>query len=805
MSPTAFGSRGFDVTALEAIWRDVRHGLRRLRRQPGFAAAVVLVLGLGIAASTAMFSVAYAVLIRDLPFTEPDRLVGLASSGTLQRPMAGAADYYDWRARQTVFTDLALTRPVGSFNLTGRGEPERLAGARVTASLCTTLGVTPAIGRCFTEAEEHDPARAGSVVLLGDALWRRRFGADRGIVGRTIQLNGRALEVVGVMPPAFRYPSREVELWAPLYIPPDALALRRDYSYLAAARLRPGVSIGEAQAQMTAIDTRIAREHAGLGPSPALVVEPLLSRLVAGVGGTLWILCGIVGVLFAITLVSLGNLVVVDTSGRAGELAVRTTLGASRRRLIGQRLVELVPLALLGGLAGVGGARVLLVTLIPMLPASLPRVEEIGLHGPVLALAAGLSLAALLVLGVGSIWTVRSDLRRGPRAWARLRDSLVLAQVAGTAILLVAAALLVDSFARVRAIDPGLDGAGVLSLQLAVDRSSHGGSDAGLNAYLERVVTRVREVPGVRGAGFINRLPLGGQVQFGAVIVDGRETPIETSWRSIGGDYFQALRIPLRAGRAFDTRDTPASPAVGVVDERIASALGVAPASLVGRRFRMDVPDMPWIEIVGVAGHVRDEGLDRDGRPLVYWPYAQRAQDRLAMVVRGTIDPNALIAPVRAAIHEIDPNQPLYDVRPMTAVVDRSLDRYRLNAVLTGAFGAVALTLAGAGLFGLLASLADRRRREFGVRLALGATASQLARIVVREGLSRTAAGLAVGLAVAALAAGAVRTLLFDVAPLDPRAFLVAGGVLAVVAAAACALPAWRASRVDPTTSLRAE
>ena len=805
MSATAFGSRGFDVTALEAIWRDVRHGLRRLRRQPGFAAAVVLVLGLGIAASTAMFSVAYAVLIRDLPFAEPDRLVGLASSGSLQRPMAGAADYYDWRARQTVFSDLALTRPVGSFNLTGGGEPERLAGARVTASLCTTLGVTPAVGRCFTEAEEHDPARAGSVVLLGDALWRRRFGADRGIVGRTIQLNGRALEVVGVMPPAFRYPSREVELWAPLYIPPDALALRRDYSYLAAARLRPGVSIGEAQAQMTAIDTRIAREHAGLGPSPTLVVEPLLSRLVAGVGGTLWILCGIVGVLFAITLVSLGNLIVVDASGRAGELAVRTTLGASRRRLIGQRLVELVPLAILGGLAGVGGARVLLVTLIPMLPASLPRVEEIGLHGPVLALAAGLSMAALLVLGIGSIWTVRSDLRRGPRAWARLRDSLVLAQVAGTAILLVAASLLVDSFARVRAVDPGLEGAGVLSLHLAVDRGSHGGSDAGLNAYLERVVTRVREVPGVTGAGFINRLPLGGQIQFGAVVVDGRETPIETSWRSIGGDYFQALRIPLRAGRAFDARDTPASPAVGVVDERIASALGVAPASLVGRRFRMDVPDMPWVEIVGVAGHVRDEGLDRDGRPLVYWPYAQRAQDRLAMVVRGTIDPNALIGPVQAAIHEIDPNQPLYDVRPMTTVVERSLDRYRLNAVLTGAFGVVALTLAGAGLFGLLASLADRRRREFGVRLALGATASQLARIVVREGLSRTAAGLAVGLAVAALAAGTVRALLFDVAPLEPRAFVVAGGVLAVVAVAACALPAWRASRVDPTTSLRAE
>jgi putative ABC transport system permease protein len=792
------------ITGLESTWRDVRHGLRRLRRHPGFAAAVVLVLGLGIAASTAMFSVAYAVLIRDLPFAHPDRLVGLASSGTLQRPMAGAADYYDWRARQTVFTDLALTRPVGSFNLTGAGEPERLAGARVTASLCTTLGVTPAIGRCFTDAEERDPARAAGVVLLSDALWRRRFAADPAIVGRTIQLNGRALEVVGVMGPAFRYPSREVEVWAPLHIPPDALALRRDYSYLCAARLKPGVSLGQAQAQMTAIDAQIAREHA-VPDHPNLIVEPLLSRLVAGVGGTLWLLCGIVGVLFAITLVSLGNLIVVDATGRAGELAVRTTLGASRGRLARQRLVELVPLAILGGLAGVGGARVLLVTLVPMLPVSLPRVEEIGLHGPVLALAAGLATAALLVLGIGSIWTVRSDLRRGPRAWARLRDGLVLTQVAGTAVLLVAAALLADSFARVRATDPGLDGAGVLSLQLAVDRGAHGGSDESLNAYLERLIARVREVPGVTAAGVINRLPLGGQIQFGAIVVDGRETPIDTSWRSIGGDYFPALRIPLRAGRGFDDRVTSASPAVGVVDERIASALGVDPARLIGRRFRMDFDGAPWVEIAGVAGHVRDEGLDRDGRPLVYWPYAQRTQDRLAMVVRGTRDPRALVEPVRAAIHEIDPNQPLHDVRPMAEVVDRSLDRYRLNAVLTGGFGAVALTLAGAGLFGLLASLADRRRREFGVRLALGATSGQLARIVVREGMSRTAVGLAIGLGVAASAAGTVRALLFDVAPLEPRAFLVAGAVLVSVAAAACLVPAWRAARVDPTTSLRAE
>jgi predicted permease len=791
---------------LDLTWRDALHGLRRLRRQPAFAAAVIVVLALGVAASTAMFSVAYTVLIRDLPYDEPDRLVALASSDprASQRPVAGAADYYDWRARQAVFTDLALTRPAGTFNLTGSGEPERLAGARVTASLCATLGVRPVVGRCFTDAEERDPARASAVVLLGESLWRRRFAADPAVVGRAIVLNGRAHEVVGVLGPGFRYPSREVELWAPLYIPPAALADRRDYSYLAVARLKPGVSIEAARAHMATIADQLAREYPTANRDDGVAIAPLLAQITTGVGGTLWILCGIVGVLFAITLVSLGNLIVVDAAGRGGELAVRATLGASRARLIRQRLAELVPLAVLGGVAGVAGGRVMLGGLLPLLPATLPRVEEIGLHGPVLALAAGLAAAALVVLGVGSAWTVRTDLRRGPRAWARLRDGLVLAQIAGTAVLVVAATLLADSFARVRAVDPGLDGTGVLSLHLAVDRPTHG-DDAGVSRYLDRLVDGVRAVPGVTTVGLVNRLPLGGQVQFGDILLEGREAPISTSWRSIGGDYLRALRIPVRAGRGFDARDTADAPKVGVIDERVATALGVPASSLIGRRFRIDAPGLPWVEIVGVAGHVRDEGLDRDGRPLVYWPYPQRTQDRVAMVVRGAVDPATLAGPVRDVIRQIDPNQSIYDVRTMTAVVDRSLDRFRLNAVVTGAFGVLALTLAGAGLFGLLSALAARRRREFGVRLALGATAGNLARIVLREGLSRATAGLIVGLTAAALATGALRALLFDVAPLDARAFAVAGAVLVGVAITASLIPAWRASRLDPTTSLKAD
>jgi putative ABC transport system permease protein len=790
---------------LESAWRDLRQGVRLLRRQPGFAWATIAVLASGIAATTAMFSITYGVLLRDLPYGSPERLVSLSASSRgvpNQRAVAGAADYYDWRARQQVFEDLALTRPVGSFNLTGTGEPERLAGARVTASLCAALGVTPMIGRCFTEAEEHDPERASAAAILSYALWQRRFGGDPAIVGRTIQLNGRAHEVVGVMGPAFRYPSREFEIWTPLYIPPRALAGRADYSYLAVGRLRPNLTIEQARAHMAVIADSLAREHPATNRDTGVVVTPLLSQITGGVRRTLWVLLGAVGVLFLISAFSIANLLIAQSAGRAPEFAVRATLGASRRRLARQLVMERLPLAVLGAAAGTFGAKLLLQRLLPLLPATLPRVEEIGLHWPVLAAAVALAIAATAVMGLGSAWAVRPELRRGPGAWARLRDGLVTLQLAGTVVLLVGAALLVNSFARVRAVDPGLDATQVLSLHLAVDRSTHG-DDAGVARYLGRLVDAVQALPGVASAGLVNRLPLGGQVQAGDIRIDGLEQPIGTGWRSISAGYFRTLRVPIVAGRDFDAHDTVDAPLVGLADERLAAL--VPGGTLVGRRFRMDFPGQPWVEIVGVVGHVRDEGLDRVSRPLVYWHYPQRTQDRMAMVVRAEGDAAAIAGAVRTAIRAIDPNQPLYDVRPMTAVIDRSVEGYRLNAVLTGAFAALALTLAGTGLFGVLSSLALRRRREFGLRLALGATHAQLAAIVLRQGLGRAALGLAAGFGAAWLLTGLLGSMLYGVAPFDGAAYAAVAAVLVGVALAACLLPAWRAARVDPITSLKAD
>jgi putative ABC transport system permease protein len=782
--------------------------LRHLRHHRAFAGTLIAVLAVGVAVTTAMFSIVYGVLLRELPYPDADRLVGLASIDPRTpggRFVAGAADYYDWRARQQVFENLAMVRPVTALNLTGSGEPERLAGARITASLCATLGVTPLLGRCFAEAEEREPERASSVVILSHALWQRRFGGDPSIVGRTIQLNGRGHEVVGVMGPSFHYPSREIQAWGALYIPPAALALRRDYSYLAVARLKPGVSAGAAAAQMATIAQALAREHPTTNRDAAVTVTPLHDVLTKAGRRPLVVLLGAVGMLFAITVFSIVNLVLVQLASRAPELALRATLGASRPRLAAQLLGELVPLAVTGAVTGLAGAYVLLRSIVATLPATLPRAEEIGLHLPVALFGIALTAAAMGIPAIVALWNARTSLRRGPASWVRLRDWLVTAQVAATVMLLVASALFATSLARLRAVDPGLDATRVLTLQLAVDRARHG-DDEGVAAYLEQVADAVRAVAGVEAVGLINRLPLGGQVQFGDIRVDGRDAAVSTSWRSIDAGYTTALRVPLIAGRGFDARDTGDGPRVGLVDERLAAMLG-GPRAVLGKRFRIDVTasDMSWVEVVGVVGHVRDEGLEREGRPLVYWPLAQRTQDRMAMVVRAAADPASLSGAVRQAIRGVDANQSIADLRPMTAVVERSLETYRVNAQFTALFAGLALGLAATGLFGVMASLNLRRRREFGVRLALGATRRELAGIVLRQGLTRAALGVGCGLAVAALLAGSLRALLFGVTPFDVVAYSSVAAVMLAVAALAAAVPAWHAARTDPLTSLRAE
>jgi putative ABC transport system permease protein len=785
---------------------ELRQAIRTLLKSPGFTAFSILILGLGCAASTSIFSVAYSVLIRDLPYPAPERLVSVSSRRlhtVASKAPAGAADYFDWRRRQNVFTDLALTRIVANFNLTGEGEPERINGTRTTASLFSTLGVAPLIGRTFTEAEQLDPERAASVAVLSYALWQRRFGGDPGILNRKIRLNGRDTEVIGVMPSDFHYPNRDYELWEPLYYPPEEVRSRSDLSYVSVARLRSGISLEQAREQMNAIAANLAQEYPKTNQDLSVYIEPLLGDITESVSPAIWLLLAAAGMLFLVGCVNLANLLLARVTGRQAEFAIRAALGATRARLLRQSFVETIPLAIAGSAIGILGASSLLKLLVPLLPPGLPRAEEIGIHLPVLLFTIALSLVAAFVVSMAPALHVSASLQRGPASHSRLRDVLICAEIAMTAVLLVSAGLLMRSFVNVRAVGPGFQPEHILGLHLAVDRATHGNTDAEVWRYLSRLIDRIQSVPGVQSAAAVNRLPLGGQTQTLQIEFEGRSTTVNVDSRSASPNYFRALGIPLLAGRAFRDDDIAGRPDVGILDDRITSQV-FGNESPIGKRFRIAIaPGMPWVQIVGVAGHIRHERLDRDPRPQVYWPYAQRTQDRVALAVRTVGDPAAMTSSIRAAIREVDPNQPLYDVLPMQDFIARTLLADRLTLVLAGSFAALSLVLAGIGLYGVVSHLTARRSREFGVRLAIGATPADLLATVLRESLACASAGLLAGLLLAGMITRLLSTMIHGVTALDPLTYFLVAALLLIVAVMASYVPALRASRTDPVSALR--
>jgi putative ABC transport system permease protein len=416
---------------MNGMGSELRQALRILRKNPGFAGSAILILGLGCAATTAVFSVAYGVLLRDLPYDHAERLVSLGShlpKAGFSKTYAGAADYFDWRKRQQVFEDLALTRAIGNYNLTGAGEPERLLGARATASLFSTLRATPLIGRTFTEAEQLDPQRAASVAVLSYGLWQRRFGGDPAVVGRRVRLNGLETEIIGVMRPDFRYPSREFELWTPLYYPPEELKDRSDFSYLCVGRLRPGVTLEQTRAQMDVIALNLAREYPRTNKDVGVYVEPLLGQITETVRPALWLLLAAVGTLFLVGCVNLANLLLARATGRQREFAIRGALGATRMRLVRQSFIETIPLAVAGGALGALAANWLLEVVIPLLPPGLPRVEEIAIQGPVLLFTILVSVAAALAISIAPAIQISASLQRGPSAHGRMHDALMAAE-----------------------------------------------------------------------------------------------------------------------------------------------------------------------------------------------------------------------------------------------------------------------------------------------------------------------------------------------------------------------------------------
>ncbi len=805
-------------SALEGLGADLRFGLRMLRKTPVWTTVIALTLAMGVGLSTAIFSVVYGVLLQPLPYPDAGRLVALWPSAPkygYPRFNVGAAMWLAWQKDSTVTEEIALTRPIANFNLTGDGEPERLQGARTSSNLAQALRVRPQLGRYFTEEEQNGDAR---VAVLSDAFWRRRFGGDPAIVGRRIQLNGGPFEVIGVMPPDFHYPSADFELWTPLYIPPAEVVHGANYQYVSVARLKQGVSLQQARAVFNAIMHRLSEEHPAAYRLPngwlGILVEPLAESDAFQVRDPLYVLLGAVACLLAIGCLNLAVLLIARAGARAREMAVRVALGAGSGRLRRQLAAEVVPLAM----AGIGGgllmARGLLVVLVPYLPAGMPRVGSIGFSLPVLGFAAGASLAVILLASlIPARMAARSHpgyaLQQSTRSITgsvRTRNLLVVAQVAVALILLFGGSLFARSFSALLRVKPGFRSQGVLTMHLAVTRAKYPTDDR-VAAYYDRILGRVRSIPGVVAAGVVNRLPFSGIAQTGSVEFAGVPGNYDSDWRSATPGYFEAIGIPLHQGRAFLETDATSSHAVGIIDERLARRV-FGSANPIGRRFSRYLPGLgeqdPWSEI-GVAGHIHNDSLERDIRPQVYWPETQHTQDRGALAVRTAGRPESFAPAVIEQIRQENPDQPVYDVRTMEEWVGRTLETRTWLTAMVALFGAASLLLACLGLYGVVSYSANLRIREFGIRMALGARSSEICSLVLRHAGRLAVCGCGAGILICWPVSHALQSLLFGITGRDLLSWLMAPAVLMAVALLSALGPARKAAGADPAVTLRGE
>ncbi|HEX6737792.1 MAG TPA: ABC transporter permease, partial [Vicinamibacteria bacterium] len=786
-----------------------------------------LTLALGIGANTAIFSVVDVVLLRPLPFPEPQRLVMVRETS----PRTGAsgihlspANFDLLRAESRAFSAIGAYQ-MASANLASGGDPERLQAVQVSSGLLPALGVPAALGRVFA-ADEDRPGRT-QVALLSDSLWRRRFGADPNIVGRSLMLDGRALEVIGVMPRGFRFPvqGEAMDLWIPL--PPEVLAEHSGARFLrVVGRLRPGLGVEQAGAEMQVQAAQLQRRDPTNNDRLGLMLLPLRERVVGDVRAPLLVLFGAVVAVLLVACANVAALLLARGARRQRELAVRTALGASRARLVRQLLTEGLLLALLGGLLAMITANGTLRLLVQAAPAGLPRAAEVGLDARVLAftllasLAAGLGAALLPALQTSRA-TPQAALKEAaaattpPPARRRLRGALVAGEVAVTLALAVTAGLFARSFAALRGVDPGFRPEGVLTAQLVLPPSKYATAERILAAHAE-LVERAAALPGVAAAGASTHFPFQNRWR-NPIAVEGRpaaapaDLPLATISPVTPG-YFQALGVGLRSGRTFTERDREGAPAVAVVDEVLARQV-FGGEEAVGRRLKLGAADgsNPWLEVVGVVRTVREDPQS-PAIPELYLPFRQIPAEivpfvatGLTLAVRTAGDPAPLGPALRAAVRAVDPDQPLFNVATLDEILSGSRADRRFQLALLGLFAAFALFLASLGLYGVVSQHAAERTRELGLRLALGAQRGDVLRLVLLQGLRPVALGIALGLLAAGGFSRLLARLLFGIGPTDPATFAGTALLLGLVAAVAAYLPARQAMRLDPLAALRHE
>ena len=803
---------------------DLRFATRQLLKSPGFTAVAVITLALGIGANTTIFSLVNGVLLKPLPYPDSDRLVALFNNQPQQgQDFAGltAPAFVDWRAQSTSFEDLAAYQP-GGFDLTGNGEPARIFGIRASASLFPLLRVQPMLGRNFTAQEDVDGKKR--VAILGNRLWRERFNRSSDVLGRSITLDGNVYSIIGVMPAGFRFAELNADVWVPMGFEPWELENRGGHNYQAIGRLKPGVTLKQVRTEMAAITGRLAQQYE-LDRGWGATVVPLRDRLVGDSKRPLYILFGAVGFVLLIACSNVANLLLARASKRAREFAIRGALGAGRPAIIRQLVLESLLLAGAGAVAGWFLAQTSLSLILKLGALGLPRVDNIRLDGTVAVFSAFVTLLTGLAFGLVPAWFASrvnlsdalNDSARGSSSgrghW--LRNGFVAAQLALALILLIGSGLMLRSFANIRAVDPGYRPDHILTASLFMPDSRFPGNSFSerepfRKAFLAQVVERAAALPGVQSAAIVMGMPLtpvSAAMQFSVL---GRpepklsEQPV-SGYSQVSTNYFHTMGIPLLRGRNFDGHDAVDAPFVAIVNETFARTF-FPNEDPIGQRLKvMDgYRDRPT-EIVGIIRDTRQRSIAARPGPEMYFPIMQRCWFTGQIVLRTKGDPAAMIPALTKAVADFDSRQPLYSVRTLASLMEDSYAQQRLQMILLAVFAGVALTLALVGVYGVMACVVAQRRREIGVRMALGAQRHQVLAMVIRQAMRLSLAGILIGTASAFALTRLLHSMLFEVAPTDPLTFLVVPILLAVATLAGGWLPARRAAQVDPMEALRNE
>jgi putative ABC transport system permease protein len=818
---------------MQNLLQDVRFGIRMLVKKPGASLVAILTLALGIGANAAIFSIVNTVLLRPLPYKDPERLVALWENIPSQgQSRVSPANFFDWKKQSTSFEDMS-TYGGSAMTLTGVGEPEQLSGTRVSAGYFDVVGIKPMLGRAFL-ADEYEVGK-GQVVILGHGLWRRRFGSDPQILNKSVTLDGEPLTIVGVMPPGL-YPVRptpaghlsfgeeQQHYWIPMSFAAQWAAVRSAHVLGVVGRLKPTVTLDQARAEMNTIGARLEQQYPA-NKGEGILVNPFLNEMVGDVRPGLLILFLAVGLVLLIACANIAGLRLAQHSARSKEIAIRAALGAPRRRIITQFFIEGLMLSVVGAIAGLAVATLGMKTLVNFVPQDIPRLSDVGLDWRVLSFTVLLSIGSCVLFGLIPAWHAsQPDLHNaleqggrtsGPGSYRlRFRQSLVVFQVSIAVMLVIGAGLLIRSFWLLQQVDPGFQPERVLSVGITLPFTKYAEPQR-INQFFSALQNDIVSVPAVKSAAIAYDHPLqrNWSESFeieGQVIPPDQRAPV-ANFNPISPDYFKTVGTQLVSGRPFNADDNHDHPGVAIVNEAFVRKY-LRDGNVIGRRIKTNqAPRIwkddryAWFQIVGVVRDVKNSGLKEAGEPTYYLPAAQVPLQDMMLLVRTSREPTAIISSVQRAVWAIDPNQPIADVKTMEQIVSDSVAQPRFNMFLMGMFGVLALLLAVVGIYGLLSYAVTQRKQELGIRMALGANRVDVLKLVLRQGMTLALLGEAVGLTGALALTRVMRGLLFGIGPFDASTFVTVALATTFVALVACYIPARRATKVDPLVALRYE